>query len=193
MRSYRHWKRPFTDQLRLFTALVLLICAGAGCARDLGWPALKASIRAQYPDIDQIQADSLAAWLQKPDSLRPLLLDVRTQEEYEVSHLAGAVRVEPETPDFSFLNETSRDHPVVAYCSVGYRSSELAQRLKKAGFTNVSNLEGSIFEWANRGYPVYRNGRQVRQVHPYDPVWGKLLRPPLRAPNLDADQVGDTN
>ena len=58
----------------------------------------------------------------------------------------------------------------------------MAQRLSEAGFTNVVNLEGSIFEWANQGHPVYREDRAVALVHPYDAVWGLLLKKDLRAP-----------
>ena len=73
------------------------------------------------------------------------------------------------------------DMPIVAYCSVGYRSSELVQKLTERGFTNVKNLDGSIFEWANRGYPVERDGEEVREVHPFDDRWGTLLHEDLRA------------
>ena len=55
---------------------------------------------------------------------------------------------------------------IVVYCSVGYRSSELAEFLMKTGFTEVYNLEGSIFRWANEGRPVYRAEERVRVVHP---------------------------
>jgi hypothetical protein len=57
----------------------------------------------------------------------------------------------------------------------------MAERLQKAGFTNVMNLEGSIFQWANEGRPVYRDAAEVQQVHPYDGIWGKLLDKDLRA------------
>ena len=74
-----------------------------------------------------------------------MLLDVREIEEYEVSHLSGALQVNPDLKDFSELDGITTDTPIIAYCSVGYRSSALVQRLMEAGYTNVSNLEGSIF------------------------------------------------
>ena len=42
-------------------------------------------------------------------------------------------------------------------------------------------MSGSIFEWANEGRPVERNGERVDKVHPYNGTWGKLLKPQLRA------------
>ena len=50
-----------------------------------------------------------------------------------------------------------------------------------AGYADVWNLEGSIFQWANGGRPVYRDGRPVEAVHPYNTLWGTLLADSLRA------------
>ncbi len=55
------------------------------------------------------------------------------------------------------------------------------ERLKKEGFTEAKNLEGSIFEWANKDYPLERDGKPVHEVHPYDETWGRLLNPALRS------------
>ena len=137
-------------------------------------------MRSEFPDVEQVSAEDLRKRL---DSGRepPVVLDVRTANEYEVSHLRGAIRVDPDGDLPQFLRGLDHDAPVVAYCSVGYRSSRLVERLKNEGFTHAQNLEGSIFEWANKGYPVERDGKPVREVHPFDPKWGKLLDPSLRA------------
>jgi hypothetical protein len=60
---------------------------------------------------------------------------------------------------------------------VGYRSAHLVRQLKASGYTRVFNLPGSIIRWHNQGYPVVAAGRRVRQVHPYDRSWGRLLDP----------------
>ncbi len=119
------------------------------------------------------------------DSLRvpPVLLDVRQPEEYAVSHLPGAVRVDPDA-SAEVLRDTlaafDADRPVVLYCSVGYRSARLAERLETAGRPAL-NLDGSIFRWASEGRLVVRNETVVREVHPYDALWGRLLPRDLRA------------
>jgi hypothetical protein len=69
----------------------------------------------------------------------------------------------------------------VTYCSVGYRSGAFAQKLQDAGYTHVQNMGGSIFEWANEGYSIEHDGHRADKVHPYNSVWGKLLKPGLRA------------
>ena len=163
----------------------MLLCAffsaSAGCGQSIGWSAVEESIRSNYPDVRQLSTDSLAAWLENPSAAQPILLDVRQEKEYRVSHLQDAIQVDPDADDLSFLDGTDKDTPIVAYCSVGYRSSGLSDRLMAAGYTNVWNLEGSIFQWANEGRPVYRDGRPVAAVHPYNRLWGTLLTDSLRA------------
>ena len=158
------------------------------------WSTTLKMIRAKFPEVAQLSTDSLQAWLDEPGqaeeelsrsgqapSNRPVLLDVREQEEYEVSHLKGALRAASEKEALEALEGVLPDRPVVLYCSVGYRSSEMAGFLQKRGFDKVYNLEGSIFAWANEGKPVYRGGERVQVVHPYDRVWGKLLKKVLRS------------
>lgn len=103
-----------------------------------------------------------------------LLLDAREPQEYKVSHLRGAKLASTETQALAEIAKVSPGTTIVAYCSVGYRSAMLADRLREQGY-EVINLEGSIFEWANNGYPVYQDDRRVTGVHPYDEEWGKLL------------------
>ena len=73
------------------------------------------------------------------------------------------------------LEPKDSEHTVVVYCSVGYRSSQLAQELRRQGFENVFNLEGSLFQWANEGRPLYRGKERAYRAHPYDEEWGQLL------------------
>ena len=70
----------------------------------------------------------------------------------------------------------------MTYCSVGYRSGEMAVRLRAAGYIHVQNLDGSIFQWANEHRPLVHDGERVTRVHPYNSVWGRLLQPDVRAP-----------
>ncbi|MEM8660723.1 MAG: rhodanese-like domain-containing protein [Pseudomonadota bacterium] len=71
------------------------------------------------------------------------------------------------------------------YCSVGYRSSKATEQLLKLGLSNVHNLEGSIFEWANEGKPLVQGGSDSltpsHVVHPFDDNWGQLLRVELHS------------
>ena len=139
--------------------------------KSVSWKALKLLIRTRFPTVRHLSTAQLAAWLEQ--KAQPLLLDARTTQEYSVSHLAAAQLVPADAQ--TALPELDFSTLIVTYCSVGYRSARLAQQLQSMGYTNVFNLEGSIFQWANEGRPVYQREQMVKQVHPYNQVWGCLL------------------
>jgi rhodanese-related sulfurtransferase len=146
------------------------------------WPDTLAGVREDFPDVRQMSTDELASVLNNAEHPAPLILDIREPEEFEVSHLPGARQVSPGSDPGIALGDIPRDQPIVVYCSVGYRSSRFAARLAEAGFADVANLEGSIFQWANEGRPLENaSGGANVKVHPYDARWGKLLDPDLRA------------
>jgi len=154
----------------------LLLGALAAARRPhADWPEIKAWVREEFPRVQQVTVDELLDWLADDERPAPLLLDVRARAEYEVSHVPGALWA----PDAAAARELLRGHdpgaPVVAYCSVGYRSSELADELSRRGVSNVLNLEGSLFEWANAGGPLVDDEGPARHVHPFDREWGRLL------------------
>ena len=165
----------------LLQAFLITLLALFGCSQGPSWPSVKEMVRQDFPDVEHVSADELSRLMATAPENAPILLDVREEAEYAVSHLPNAVRVQPGTDRSAFLDTLDRDAPIVAYCSVGYRSSELVQKLRERGFTNIRNLEGSIFEWANGGRSVERDGRSVEEVHPFDEQWGKLLRQELHA------------
>lgn len=105
-----------------------------------------------------------------------LVLDTRTQREYEVSHIAGAQFVDFDSFKKKDFKQLDRDQKVIVYCSVGYRSERIGEKLQKMGFNNVSNLYGGIFEWKNLGNEVVNNEEQpTEEVHTFNADWGKWL------------------
>ena len=123
--------------------------------------------------------------------------DARAQEEYDISHIPDSIRVDynKEEPwngiDFTNTKKgisilspntfTVHLFQVVCYCSVGYRSSVVADKLSrhlKEQNIDVYNLEGGVFQWAIENNEL--NGQSTNQVHPYSSLWGKLLPVNLR-------------
>ena len=157
----------------LFCALVLFFTTGFfGFKPDL--EELNAEIDEKFPDAPKVSMAELKKMMAEEPSL--VIVDVRDREEYAVSHLKNAVNiVDPEKMNFE------KDRLIVAYCSVGYRSAEFVSKARKLGYTNIYNYLGSIFEWANNGNPVYRDGEAVNEVHPYSSYWGKLLKEELHS------------
>lgn len=142
--------------------------------------AWKALIAARFPDVRWVDADTLAGWMSGTSAGELVLLDVRNLEEQEVSQLHGAQHLDPVRPDIAAL-QIRKDAKVVVYCSVGYRSAAVIDDLERAGIQNVYNLEGGLFDWANKDRPVYRGQERVQEVHPYNRLWGLLLRKDRRA------------
>jgi rhodanese-related sulfurtransferase len=169
-------------RLGLFmTGLIVAALALLGM-RSIDWFLLKQSLRHRFPKVEWITTAQLADWLADKQRPPPVLLDVRTEDEWNVSHLPGARRVEPNSSIEKTASGISKDTPIVTYCAVGYRSGETATKLREAGFTAVRNLEGSIFQWANEHRPLVREGKAVTTVHPYSSLWGRLLIDDARAP-----------
>jgi len=140
------------------------------------------TVREKFPGVKQLSTTNLVGWLADPSRPQPQLLDVRTPQEYAVSHLPGARQVSPDAKAEEVLAKLDRQRPVVVYCSVGYRSSKLAERLQAAGLVEILNLEGSIFAWANEDRPLEKDGQPATRVHPYSQRYGQMLKPGRRAP-----------
>ncbi len=105
-----------------------------------------------------------------------VILDAREWEEYDISHIQGARFVGFSDAKFDVLQDLPKDTTIVVYCSIGYRSEKVGEKLMEEGFTNVSNLYGSIFEWVNRGYPVVDNrGDRTDTLHAYDRKWSRWV------------------
>ncbi|MGB3300335.1 MAG: rhodanese-like domain-containing protein [Phormidesmis sp.] len=143
--------------------------------RSLVWKGVKSWVRQSFSSVPTISTAELANWLEQADT-SPLLLDARSAEEYEVSYLRGAHRAKTVAEAEAVIKEANiaKQTPIVVYCSIGYRSGRLGKALQAAGY-EVTNLEGSIFQWANEGRSLVTANGPTQQVHPYSWLWGLLL------------------
>ncbi|WP_395625619.1 rhodanese-like domain-containing protein [Daejeonella sp.] len=100
------------------------------------------------------------------------LLDTREEEEFNVSHIKNARNAGYFWFDMRKMYDIPLNAKIILYCSVGYRSEKIAHKLLDAGYKNVFNLHGGIFEWINQGNPVYNNnGVQTSEIHTYSKDW----------------------
>ena len=117
---------------------------------------------------------SVAKLKEMPDAV---LLDTRSRAEYDVSHLPNARWVGYDEFDLKRVQGIPKDANVVLYCSVGYRSERVGEKLLAAGYRRVHNLDGSLFEWVNQGNAVVdRAGKPTQRVHAYNRMWGVWLK-----------------
>ncbi|XP_077168151.1 uncharacterized protein LOC143824607 [Paroedura picta] len=151
-----------------------------------------------FPEVQLVGTETLQQWMEeKPSEL--LILDTRTAAEFEISHMPGAVLAAAEGPALQELLKAQlmQDHNrgrrrIVCYCTVGYRSSIAAQLAKEvlpqestekpATSLDVYNVQGGLVKWATeRRQMVDHQEAPTQVVHPYSPIWSKLLDPEFKA------------
>lgn len=107
-----------------------------------------------------------------------LVLDAREDYEYHTSHIKNAVFVGYNSFKIDTIQNFVQDknEKIVVYCSIGIRSEKIAKQLNKAGYTNVYNLYGGIFQWKNNGFKVYDSEeKETDNVHVSSKYWAKWL------------------
>ena len=119
----------------IFLLLAVMFLTACGQAKENGQESVYVNITAE--EAKQIM-DSEEGYI---------ILDVRTQEEYDQGHIPGAVlipnteieaRAEDELPD--------KDQLILVYCRSGNRSKKAAEILVELGYTNIKEF-GGIIDW----------------------------------------------
>lgn len=122
-----------------FAALILLAgCSSTGSATTVNLNVSEFSQKITEPDV--------------------IILDVRTPEEFASGHIEGALNIDFNSGQFA--NEITRLNPsenYAIYCRSGSRSGQAASIMHKAGFHDVSNLNGGVIDWTNAGLSLVLN------------------------------------
>lgn len=168
---------------RVFSTILAITAIGCQGIQGKSLDTVVATVSRLHP-VENMEAaallDSIASETIRD---RLVMFDVRKAEEFEVSHLEGAVHVDPEISADAFLElhrDLLKDRTAVFYCSVGYRSSILVERIAKANSDSMRlvNLRGGLFQWYNDGLAVYDSAGVTDKVHPFSAYWGRLLVDP---------------
>jgi len=121
-------------------AVLTASCGGGDGARETGIRMLST-------------ADSAALLEDPPADLT--ILDVRTLDEFNEGHLAGAERIDFSRADFATqLASLERDTPYLIYCRSGNRSGQARAIMEDLGFSDVADLDGGVLAWADAGYEL---------------------------------------
>jgi rhodanese-related sulfurtransferase len=103
------------------------------------------------PEAPSISASELSG--RRASGTAPVVIDVRTAEEYAVSHIPGALNI-PFDQVSQRISEVEAPHGVALYCMVGPRARKGELALLRAGYTPVLHLEGGLAAWQAAGLPV---------------------------------------
>lgn len=108
-----------------------------------------------------------------------ILLDSREEREFKTSHLKDAICVGYDSFNLkkTEIKLPNKEAKIVVYCSLGIRSEDVAEKLKKAGYKNVLNLYGGIFEWKNNDLEVVNEQQKTTDtIHTFSKEWSKWLK-----------------
>lgn len=137
----------------ILTGLLALALTAFACQTE---PTADAATEAQQPGSavarDISDAELLALLADRPDLL---LIDVRTDQEWEQGHIPGAAFLDFLEDDFEERAfALPKDRPIAVYCAAGGRSEDAMIKMKKAGFRELYNLRGGFYGWEDAGRDV---------------------------------------
>jgi rhodanese-related sulfurtransferase len=105
-----------------------------------------------FPNFDSITPQAAYEKLQEEES--PLLIDVRTPQEYNEGHIEGSLLIPLDTLEANLPKlANSKDRPLIVYCRSGARSAIASRLLADQGFKPL-NVSGGINEWSAAKLPL---------------------------------------
>lgn len=135
-------------QLLVFVACVALTLAACSSTG----PAAPATATKTTPE--DLPADVDAATVKAVQGRDDVVvLDVREQAEYDAGRIPG-VKLIPMSEIANRLSEIPKDKTVIVTCRSGNRSSQVAEYLRRQGYTNIHNMLGGINAWQQAGYAI---------------------------------------
>ena len=103
--------------------------------------------------IETMSAENFESKLQQTTA--PQLIDVRTPDEFNEFHIAGALNIDVNGAGFEeAITALNRAKPLFVYCRGGVRSMKAAEIMEREGFKTIYNLAGGITEWIEKGRPT---------------------------------------
>jgi phage shock protein E len=127
----------------------------AAGALGLAWAVVAAATEdsTQSAEVTSMTAAELAD--QIPLEQSPLILDVRSEKEYQEGHIPGALNIPfDQLPERLSQLAEHKDAVIVVHCRSGKRAEIAEKTLSEAGFTDVRDLEGHMDGWQSGGYPI---------------------------------------
>ena len=132
--------------MRQLFLLAAVICFGVAILKFYSARMDRPSAKPQASDKPWATITAEEAKTRLDENPDAILLDVRTQEEYDGGHVPGAVCF----PNEDILPELplpfEKDAEILVYCRSGRRSAEAAEKLTGMGYANVSDF-GGIQDW----------------------------------------------
>ena len=84
-----------------------------------------------------------------------VILDVRTPEEYDKSHIENSQNINYNSKTFKLeIEKLDKNKKYLVYCHSGHRSSNAINIMEISGFTDLKNISGGISKWKKNNLPL---------------------------------------
>ena len=134
--------RKLCCHLLAFVMVALLV---AGCTPGTSAPR---------PTVKRVDVEQFARMMEQGDFI---LLDVRTQKEFESGHIPGALNLDIGSPSFEAeFGKLDAERGYLVYCRSGRRSARACSQMAEAGFGQLIDLAPGFNGWESAGRAVNR-------------------------------------
>jgi len=99
--------------------------------------------------------DAFMIKMSSSNSENPVLLDVRSPEEYAAGHAWDSINIDFNSPTFrDDIDKFNKNYTYIVYCASGSRSNMARNVMEELGFKSVLNVTGGFKAWIAAGIPV---------------------------------------
>jgi len=135
--------------LTVATLLLSLSAATVACvadAKDEKKPSTEKQEAKAFKNVGVAEFEKLRA------DKKNIVLDVRTQKEFQAGHIPGAVNIDVNAPDFpEKIAGLEKNKTYLVHCAAGVRSAKACDKMSHLAFPMLYNLEGGFKAWEIAG------------------------------------------
>ena len=138
--------KPNKTVIVLLLSLSVANVTGAEDAKDSKKPSAEKKEAKGFKNVDVAEFEKLRA------DKKNVVLDVRTQKEFEAGHIPGAVNIDVNAPDFpEKVARLEKTKTYLVHCGAGVRSAKACDKMSHLAFPELYNLEGGFKAWETAG------------------------------------------
>jgi len=138
--------KPNKAVVVLLLSLSVATVAGAADAKDERKPSAEKKEARGFKNVDVAEFEKLRV------DKKNVVLDVRTQKEFEAGHIPGAVNIDVNAPDFpEKVAKLEKNKTYLVHCGAGVRSAKACDKMSHLAFPKLYNLEGGFKAWETAG------------------------------------------
>jgi len=138
--------KPNLMLVTLLLSLSAATVASAADAKDEKKPSREKQETKGFKNVDVAEFEKLRA------DKKNIVLDVRTQKEFQAGHIPGAVHIDVNAPDFSEkIAGLEKNKTYLVHCAAGVRSAKACDKMSHLAFPKLYNLEGGFKAWESAG------------------------------------------